>query len=125
MGEFISLVTLVFGVLHIILFFKIWHMTGNVQAIKNKMIPTELTELQKKMFLLKEIEKKSPDIANILFEAVYEEMWYCYRFNNQKGKYERVVEKYSVFYDRAKLDVPEAFSSIKNNADFRRIFLGE
>lgn len=120
----ISLVTLVFGVMQIILFFKIWHMTDDVQAIKKKMMPAEPTELQKKMFLLKEIEKKSPNIANILFEAIYEEMSYSYKNKYQEGKYEKIVEKYKELYDRAKLDIPEVFVTIKTNADYRRTFLG-
>lgn len=34
--EFLSIVMLVFGILQIILFFKIWGMTNDVSAIENK-----------------------------------------------------------------------------------------
>ena len=37
METFMAIVFLVFGILQIILFFKIWGMTNNVKKIKNKL----------------------------------------------------------------------------------------
>ena len=36
MMEFLSIVLLVFGVLQIILFFKLWRMTNDVRSLKNQ-----------------------------------------------------------------------------------------
>lgn len=41
MLELISIVCLIFGILQIILFFKIWGMTNDVRAIKEYLIKTE------------------------------------------------------------------------------------
>ncbi len=38
MLEFVNFVIIVFGILQIILFFKIWSMTNNVKEIKNKVV---------------------------------------------------------------------------------------
>ena len=50
MIDFLSIVLLVFGVLQIILFFKVWGMTNNVQKIKEQLCAAE-NDFQKLMLL--------------------------------------------------------------------------
>lgn len=44
---FISILFIVFGLLQIILFFKVWGMTNDIRAIKNKYLESPKTERQK------------------------------------------------------------------------------
>lgn len=47
MEEFIIIVSLIFGILNLILFFKIWGMTNDVKRIANKVAPEEVIEKPK------------------------------------------------------------------------------
>lgn len=114
-----GIVILVFSILQIVLFFKMWGMTNDIRIIKKQMVPNTLSGYQVKKLYIKNILKNDPNISNVLFDAIYDEMEICY---NRNGKFEDIVEKYRVFYERANLEIPEIFTSIKNNSDYRNVF---
>lgn len=55
----VSIIIIIFGILQIILFFKIWGMTNNVYSIKN-MIESYLKKELKQKNQCESIQKKSP-----------------------------------------------------------------
>lgn len=110
----LSIVMLVFGILQIILFFKVWGMTNNVRAIKEHVMPSQN--------LLKEIYKKNPNIESILFDALYEDM--------QKGLSEAYIytpqsvkDKYKPLYQKAGLKFPDVFEEINDWEDWQNTFV--
>lgn len=48
MIDFLTIVLLVFGVLQIVLFFKIWGMTNDIREMRNKYLKDEDEKVQKK-----------------------------------------------------------------------------
>lgn len=47
MIDFLSIILLVFGVLQIILFFKVWGMTNDIKEIRNKYLKDEDEKIRK------------------------------------------------------------------------------
>lgn len=105
----LGIVMLVFGILQIILFFKVWGMTNDVHAIKQQITPSQN--------LLKEIQKKNPNIESILFDAVYSDMQKSF-----SGEYiftpKSVREKYKLFYQKAGVGFPDVFEKINDWQDW-------
>lgn len=62
MYEFLSIVLIVFGVLQIILFFKMWGMTNDVSKIKN-ILNSKLSNMQmtKEQCIIGQKENKTPE----------------------------------------------------------------
>ena len=118
MEDGLFMVILVFAVLQIILFFKVWGMTNDVNKIRNKILVSESYNN-----LVKEIVKGNPEIANLLFEAVYSEYYKIYSLGEKQAKFKAVQAKYMPLYDRAGISFPECLLSINNRSDFREIFI--
>lgn len=115
--EIISgIVMLVFGVLQIILFFKVWGMTNDVRKIKDRTFSSFSKE-----DVIKEIYKKNPNIESILFDALYNEMKRNY-YDAWEG-FTDIVERYKPLYEKAGIEIPEIFSNIHNGADWRKTFI--
>lgn len=106
----LALVFLVFGVLQIILFFKVWEMTNDVRKIKKQFIT------ESKEDIVKEIVKGNPDISSILFDNMYEDLR-----NSTQDNYFSVVNQYRAYYKRAGVPIPEALEGIKCHNDWRNL----
>ncbi len=107
----LSIVMLIFGILQIILFFKIWGMTNDVQKIMNQTCPFISIDS-----VIKEIYKKNPNIESILFESLYNEM------NKDEASMDYLIRKYKPLYEKAGIEMPAIFTDIHTYADFCKTF---
>jgi hypothetical protein len=114
---FLGVVMLVAGVLPVILFFKVWRMTNDVQEIKRRLLAASPSS---ECDLVKEIYKKNPQIASLLFDAVYAEMRRAYI--DGAADYDRIVTRYRPLYVMAGLSVPEVFEAIHDSGEWHDRF---
>lgn len=64
---FTGIIIIVFGVLQIILFFKLWIMTNDIRKIKNKYLGDEVVEIQPQYQEQTNLNNKSIRVVSILF----------------------------------------------------------
>lgn len=112
-----TLLLIVFGILQIILFFKLWKMTNNVSKIKDRImrssIPTSI--------IRREIKKKNPDIATILFDAMWDDLEYVYQnlpVTDYASPYSSRIKYYQKLYEAAGVPFPEDVAAIKTDKDY-------
>lgn len=67
MMTFTGIIIIVFGVLQIILFFKLWIMTNDIRKIKNKYLGDEVVEIQPQYQEQTNLNNKSIRVVSILF----------------------------------------------------------
>lgn len=123
--DLLSYLMFVFGILEIILFFKIWGMTNDVRKMKLS-ITSGADVMEKKA--IKAIVQKDPNLENILFDFAYSALSAAY----QKGKgvdatYERAqfneaIGRIKAVYNKADLKIPEAIDKIKSCKTFDDCF---
>lgn len=119
----ISAIALVFGVLNIVLFFKIWGMTEDVKKLKNKIDhPCAFDvgwEIRKS--ILKGDTKK---VEELLFdEFIYDLKQACGVSNG--GSDEEIADlksNYAQYYKKAGLKFPDSIQNLKSKADFYKVF---
>lgn len=111
----VSIILIVFGVLQIILFFKLWGMTNDVRKLKNQFA-------RNRSRIVKEIYKGNHNIENILFDAVYDEMERLYLTGNPE-LFDSVKVKYKPLYQKAGIEFPELFEVIHGSAAWRDAFI--
>lgn len=96
----IALFLIVFGVLQIVLFFKIWEMTTNISEIKNRIFENDYTSDANYYYLLGDIDKAEKllneaflkEISNISSRTTSEDNW-AQNFEKLKSKYSKAFEK--------------------------------
>lgn len=127
---FLSLTLLVFAVLQIILFFKVWGMTDNVKALREQIAPSYSSRTSVSVSqILKESYKGNPNLSNILFDAYYEGLQNCYSVIKPDGSevpssefVEMLKNEYKPIYEKVGIPFPPVFESIKNREDFEKAF---
>lgn len=107
-------IVIIFGVLQIILFFKIWGMTNDVKKLSSRF------SIPDKLDLIKEIHKKNPRIADLLFDSLYEALSREYLAS---ANYDYVKDQYKMLYRKAGIEFPAVFEAIKNDVDWGTQFL--
>lgn len=111
----ILLLIIVFGILQIILFFKLWKMTNDVNKIKDK-ITNSSTPIS---IIKREIKKKNPDIENILFDSLWSALEYVYENRNKYYiDYSSRIKYYQKLYEAAGVPFPEDVAAIKTDKDY-------
>lgn len=115
-----ALVMLIFGVLQIILFFKLWKMTNDVKKIKDKIIKPSVPI----SIIRREIKKKNPKIENMLFDAMWDDLEFVWE-NRYKydTNYPGHIEHFKELYEQAGVIFPEDVEGIKNNTDYEKYSL--
>lgn len=116
MEGFITFIVIVFGVLQLILFFKIWGMTNDVDKLKSKFCKSKESEISFEEMLvrinyqkgkgeaLKMLENKlEKDFANLI-DAKYIVQY----FNEQHNK---LLKEYKFLYGYLGCEVPEWFAN--------------
>lgn len=116
-------IALIFGILEIVLFFKIWGMTEDVKKLKNKMEhPCTFDvawEIRKS--ILKGDTKKAEEL--LFDEFIYDLKQTCVAPNG--GSDEEIAElksNYTQYYRQAGLKFPESIQNLKSKGDFFKIF---
>lgn len=111
----VLLLIIVFGILQIILFFKLWRMTNDVNKIKNK-----ITNLSTPTSIIRrEIKKKNPHMGDILFDSMWHDLEYMYENRNKYYiDYPSRIEHYKKLYEAAGVPFPEDVAAIKTDKDY-------
>lgn len=103
----LSIIMLIFGILQIILFFKVWGMTNDVRKLKEEL----LTPTNQKS-IARAILKNDPNLENILFDAVFQYLWgECYAEGTSFGN----MEQFKKIYKKLNIPFPAVFEKIKEN----------
>lgn len=121
---------LIFGILQIILFFKVWGMTNNVRWIKRHLGKEDDQQRE----IMKAIHKGVPNLEPLLFDYAYTSFYVAYvRFfevygdrsvykDREQAMFARALTEASVVYNKAGIAVPEVFCAIKSCDDFDAYF---
>lgn len=104
MIDFLSIVLLIFGVLQIVLFFKVWSMTNNVKKIRNKIEqPPKQKELLIKEAQIKTLNGEPEEAFKLYQKAFYLAVIELYNttindFGNEENDYPDRDEYYAKHY---------------------------
>lgn len=118
METVLLVVVLVFAILQIILFFKVWGMTNDVDKIRKKyLVEADYYDL------VKEYYKGNPELASLLFENIYREYEKLYLHKSEYDDYKDVRSHYMPIYKKAGIKFPAVLNSINSQEDFVEVFL--
>ncbi len=80
MNAFVNFILIVFGILQIILFFKIWGMTNDTEKIKS------MLNLRNRLSLFQNLPPKCKDSAGNVYyiRGVFEDTIFCVRSENDE-----------------------------------------
>lgn len=129
MLTFVSIVVIVFGVLQIILFFKVWGMANDVKKMKNEFVGSD-SEGLRKMQLNKAILKQDKNkITEILFEDFFSKLQSYYEdsFEYSGGgdyfasKISDLKNEYKEKYLKYGIEFPESINRIETLEDFENL----
>lgn len=119
-------VIVVFGILQIILFFKLWGMTNDVKAISNKMeaIPMDnYNKLEKAMWQLLLENKKEKAIeflnCNLSAELIKSTHWGGETTDNI---IQSIKNRYRKYYEKLGVPFPEQVEKINTLKDLEQLF---
>ena len=116
---FLMIVLLIWGVLEVILFFKVWGMTNNVEKIRKYMLRSNTKELLRKYRLLGQNDKAAEiviqDFLNDL-EDYINSMDY-----NPKENIEKDVEGLEYELSQLGAKLPEEFKKLKIAKDYYKL----
>lgn len=118
MIDFLTIVFLVFGVLQIILFFKVWGMTNDVNKITGKLQCEKDSTWNVRRALLygdKELAKK--ELMSCIISDFEKFGDGGYGFN----QVEDIIAKYEPAFKQLGMDIPENLKNIKTYADIKNI----
>lgn len=121
---FTGLVMIAFGILQIILFFKMWGMTNDVRKVSDKFTGDSPKDLKKA--ILKEDKGR---IAEILFDAMFNEMQCCYddsfaHVDGEKDFIEQISnlkKEYKGRYLKYGINFPESVDKIEKREDIEKL----
>lgn len=100
----VAVIIIVFGILQIILFFKLWGMTNNIRKIADKLNSKISRNDQAQIELLKGDKDKA---INLYKEAFFVEIWELY-VND------------IIFYDKKYKDITSHYPQLKGVIDFEK-----
>ena len=118
---FVSIVIIVFGILQIILFFKLWGMTNDVKKIR-KSLPNVSSDLSpaKMEFIIGNTDKAKEMLKKEFVLDVYESYMKIVKENTEVTDPSVMEKDYSIDYDRLKRVYKGRFKDIIDDVDFER-----
>lgn len=118
---FVSIVIIVFGILQIILFFKLWGMTNDVKKIR-KSLPNVSSDLSpaKMEFIIGNTDKAKEMLKKEFVLDVYESYMKIVKENTEVTDPSVMEKEYSIDYDRLKRGYKGRFKDIIDDVDFER-----
>ena len=118
---FVSIVIIVFGILQIILFFKLWGMTNDVKKIR-KSLPNVSSDLSpaKMEFISGNTDKAKEMLKKEFVLDVYESYMKIVKENTEVTDPSVMEKEYSIDYDRLKRVYKGRFKDIIDDVDFER-----
>lgn len=123
MLDFVSVIIIIFGILQIILFFKLWGMTNNVKHINRKVGRVSGVDLawEIRKAVLKGDKKKAEDLLLEAFINVMKQK--CSEYNEATD--EKIAElkfKYEKLYNTIGSELPQSIQNLKTEQDFYNVF---
>lgn len=125
--KFTGYVMIAFGILQIILFFKVWIMTDDVKKLKNELIGGSDDWTFRKAVL----KGDKTLISKMLFNEMFVEIKECYKdyttdtVENKKqlftDKFSKLKERYEKKYLKYGIEFPEAVSRIETPEDIENL----
>ncbi|MFV0324669.1 MAG: hypothetical protein ACK5LF_09915 [Bacteroides xylanisolvens] len=118
MIDFLSIVLLIFGVLQIILFFKMWIMTNDVKKIAKKLQCEKDSTWNVRRALLsgdKELAKKELIDCIVIDLEKFGDGGYGFNCIND------IIAKYEPAFKDLNMDIPESIRNLKSYSDIRDI----
>lgn len=118
---FVSIVIIVFGILQIILFFKLWGMTNDVKKIR-KSLPNVSSDLSpaKMEFIIGNTDKAKEMLKKEFVLDIYESYMKIVKENTEVTDPSVMEKEYSIDYDRLKRVYKGRFKDIIDDVDFER-----
>lgn len=115
---FTGIIMMVFGVLQIILFFKMWMMTNDVRKIKEKLKCSNSTLWEVRRALLKGDNELAKELLmNCLLDDLE-------RYGNGGVGFNSIDEiwkKYDASFKQLEMEIPERLKQLKSFSDIRNI----
>ena len=119
-----SIVVMVFGILQIVLFFKIWGMCNNVKKLSKEFIPSlQSRELSVKRELAiggENVKGLLFDYASARFKKAYVLVKEDYYTN--KDAWKNAQQAVRDMYNQAAIDTPESFDAIDSLKSYVAVF---
>lgn len=113
--EFITDLIIIVGiVINVMLFWKVWQMTGDVAKIKNQTNISRF-DLTPSEIAIREILRGNNDIERVLSDALFADLCHAYNTNKPLGD---VITKYQKLYKRADVIFPEYLSDVVTRQKF-------
>lgn len=130
MLNFVSIIIIVFGILQIILFFKIWGMTNDVKYLKNRSAHIDDAEItwEIRKSILKEDKKKTEDL---LFSYFIQQLKIALKlydsesFVNSKAFNNRLTiikNEFKNYYSQINIPFPSTLENLNTLEDVESIF---
>lgn len=124
MISFVSVIIIIFGILQIILFFKLWGMTNNVGQINEK-VKGELSNLDLRWEIRKAIlkgeKKKAEDL--LLDRFFYDLRIALSTYNGDRDEdIAKLKGDYEKYYEQINSKLPESIQRLNSTEDFQKVF---
>ncbi|WP_294590720.1 hypothetical protein [uncultured Bacteroides sp.] len=118
MIDFLTIILLVFGVLQIILFFKMWGMTNDVNKITKKLqCEKDKTWNVRRALLYGDQELAKKELMDCIISDFEKFGDGGYGFNCV----EDIISKYEPAFKQLEIEIPENLKAIKSYADIKNI----
>ena len=114
---FVSIVIIVFGILQIILFFKLWGMTNDVKKIRKSLPDLSPAKME---FIIGNTDKAKEMLKKEFVLDVYESYMKIVKENTEVTDPSVMEKEYSIDYDRLKRVYKGRFKDIIDDVDFER-----
>ena len=118
MIDFLTIVLLIFGVLQIILFFKVWGMTNDVNRITKKLqCEKDKTWNIRRALLYGDQERAKRELMDCIISDFEKFGDGGYGFNCV----EDIISKYEPAFKQLGMEIPDNLKAIKSYADIKNI----
>lgn len=108
------IILLIFAVLQIVLFFKIWGMTNDIKSIKEKINPKDRLWETKRAILKGNKEMASSLIVDAMLDDIQASIFSHYGSMNSMKE---VKEKYEPIFEKVEVEMPEAIRKLESFSD--------
>ena len=108
METFIAIILVVFGILQIILFFKLWGMTNDVEKIKKQITEGSSRVINARIEQMKGNSIKAKELLDEdFYSRVIEADSNLYSWYDYNEEYEKIAKTYSTIYEKFELEKPD------------------
>lgn len=115
MYEFLSIVLIIFGVLQIILFFKMWMMTNDVRKIKEKLKCGNDRQWEIRKAILRGDDNLAKEL---LMDCLMSDIEKYSEFSG----IDEICKRYDASFKQLGMEIPERLKPLKSYSDIREIF---